>query len=42
MTNKSEGWLLFGVGTCMGSFQSYNTKVEMCKIKNLSDYESVL
>lgn len=38
MTNKTNGVLIFAIG---GLSYSYNTKVEVCKTKNLSDYETV-
>jgi hypothetical protein len=37
-TNKTNGVLIFAIG---GFSYSYNTKVEVCKTKNLSDYETV-
>jgi hypothetical protein len=37
MTNKIDGFLIFGGGGC----QSYNTVVEVCKTNNLSDYKTV-
>ena len=35
MTNKTDGIIIFGGGTS----HSYNTKFEVCKTKNLSDYK---
>ncbi len=37
MTNKMNCFLILGGG----SFESYNTEVELCKTKNLSDYKIV-
>jgi len=37
MTNKTNGFIIFGGG----SSQSYNTEIEVCKTKNLSDYKTV-
>ena len=37
MTNKTDGFFIFGGG----SSHSYNTEVEVCKTKHLSDYNTV-
>lgn len=37
MTNKMNCFFILGGG----SFESYNTEVELCKTKNLSDYKIV-
>ena len=37
MSNKTDGIIIFGGG----SSQSYNTEVEVCKTKHLSDYKKV-
>ena len=37
MTNKMDGLFLFGGGT----YQSYNTEIEVCKTENLGDYKTV-
>lgn len=37
MTNKTQGLFIYWVGF----LDSSNTKIELCKIKNLSDYEKV-
>lgn len=37
MTDQTNGLFIFGVGYCHSS----NTEVEVCKIKNLSDYEKI-
>lgn len=37
MTNKMDGLILFGGGAS----RSYNTEVEVCKIKHFSDYKTV-
>lgn len=37
MSNKTDGIIIFSGGT----FHSYNTEVEVCKTKNLSDYKKV-
>jgi hypothetical protein len=35
--NKMDGLFLFGGGV----YESYNTELEVCKIKHLSDYKIV-
>ena len=37
MTNKTSGLYIFGGG----EYKSYNTEVEVCKTKNLSDCKTV-
>lgn len=37
MTNKTDGFIIFGGG----SSSSYNTNMEVCKIKHASDYKTV-
>jgi hypothetical protein len=37
MMNKMDGLFLFGGGV----YESYNTELEVCKIKHLSDYKIV-
>lgn len=37
MTNKTGGFMLFSLGLA----RSFNTKVEVCKTKDLNDYKTV-